>query len=375
MSESALQDSILGELSGDVRERLLAISTRRKLDAGETLLRQGEANATLFIVASGSLHVSRDGAGGAVTVATLGPSEIVGDMSLLRKTPVSANVVAAEPTEVLALERDVLARHPDLEAHVRAVLGLVGLERLDRTTQDLQRRHERELQALDLQMSATRFIVSNIVALACYMLSMPLSQYLATILPLDTTLVSLIFIVTFFLLAVNFLRREGGRFKQYGITLENWRRQVKIGVIAALPIMAATLAGKYFYRRAVQGEFDLLDLSRHLTDGKILIGAIVALSIGYMIFAFAQEIVRCTIQKAIEIYYAAGHEDAPVRTVLVTAIIFAGTHAHIGIKFASLAGLIGIYWGIVYRLSGSYIAVAVNHALIGCFAVFIVGPA
>ena len=180
--------------------------------------------------------------------------------------------------------------------------------------------------------------------------------------------------MTFFLIAVNFLRGEGGRRKAYGITLQHWPEQVRKGIYAALPIMALTLGAKIVARQVTGGDYPLFDASRSMTGGEVSILVVTGLSAAYFVFAFAQEIVRCSIQKALDIYYGAGLGDAPVRTILVTALCFAATHTHLGIAFAAAAGVIGIYWGVVYRLTGSYIAVAVNHGVIGAFAVFIVGP-
>ncbi len=375
MSAAQLAPAFLAHMSAESRNQILQLATRRALAAGERLLRQGGANDCLFIVESGALAVTRDSSDGSTgaLLATLGPSEVVGDMSLLRGAPVSANVDASTTTGVLVIDASVVRSRPELFAELRAALGIVGMDRLDQRTIDIQRQHERELQAIDIQISATRFIVANFVALSFYMLSLPISQRLVHILPVDS-LVSLVFIVTFFLIAVNFLRGEGGRRKAYGITLQHWPEQVRKGIYAALPIMALTLGAKIVARQVTGGDYPLFDASRSMTGGEVSILVVTGLSAAYFVFAFAQEIVRCSIQKALDIYYGAGLGDAPVRTILVTALCFAATHTHLGIAFAAAAGVIGIYWGVVYRLTGSYIAVAVNHGVIGAFAVFIVGP-
>lgn len=78
----------------------------RTIDAGERLLVAGAANDALYVVLSGAL---------AVHVADplhphllLGPGECVGELSLIDGQHVSADVVASEPAEVLAIDRDEL---------------------------------------------------------------------------------------------------------------------------------------------------------------------------------------------------------------------------------------------------------------------------
>ena len=66
---------------------------------GGVIARQGDVGTGFFIVASGSVRVVRDGA----TIATLGPGEFFGELSVLDGQPRNAQVVAAEPTTCLAL--------------------------------------------------------------------------------------------------------------------------------------------------------------------------------------------------------------------------------------------------------------------------------
>ncbi|MEO6207371.1 MAG: cyclic nucleotide-binding domain-containing protein [Candidatus Limnocylindrales bacterium] len=66
---------------------------------GHVIARQGEVGSGLFIVASGSVRVIRDGQ----TLATLGPGGFFGELSVLDGLPRTAQVVATVPTVCLAL--------------------------------------------------------------------------------------------------------------------------------------------------------------------------------------------------------------------------------------------------------------------------------
>jgi CRP/FNR family cyclic AMP-dependent transcriptional regulator len=66
---------------------------------GRRIARQGEVETGFFLIVTGSVSVVRDGA----VIATLGPGQFFGELSLLDRRPRIATVVADEPTTCLAL--------------------------------------------------------------------------------------------------------------------------------------------------------------------------------------------------------------------------------------------------------------------------------
>jgi CRP/FNR family cyclic AMP-dependent transcriptional regulator len=67
--------------------------------AGRVIARQGEVGTGFFVVVDGSVRVVRDGE----TLATLGPGEFFGELSILDGQPRTAQVVTDERTRCLAL--------------------------------------------------------------------------------------------------------------------------------------------------------------------------------------------------------------------------------------------------------------------------------
>ncbi|MCS6800119.1 MAG: cyclic nucleotide-binding domain-containing protein [Myxococcota bacterium] len=92
-------------------------------DPGERLLERGRESSRLFLVASGSVDVvGRDADGDTLLLATLGPGDVVGEISLVLRRPATADVVARHPTIALTLEREafhaVIRAHPALLAEL-----------------------------------------------------------------------------------------------------------------------------------------------------------------------------------------------------------------------------------------------------------------
>jgi len=102
--------------------------------AGRTIARQGDIGTGFFVIVDGRVRVVRDGA----RVATLGPGEFFGELSVIDGGPRNAHVVAEVPTRCLAIaswdfERVLLA-HPGVALTVLRVV----VSRLRESTNDLR---------------------------------------------------------------------------------------------------------------------------------------------------------------------------------------------------------------------------------------------
>ncbi|HJU20733.1 MAG TPA: ATP-binding cassette domain-containing protein [Stellaceae bacterium] len=87
-------------------------AARRRLGAGETVIRAGDPGEELFVIARGGVRIVRDGQ----EVAQLGPGDVFGEAALLSSAPQGATVVAEDDLETYVLDeedlRAVLAASP-----------------------------------------------------------------------------------------------------------------------------------------------------------------------------------------------------------------------------------------------------------------------
>ncbi|HEX5062726.1 MAG TPA: GGDEF domain-containing protein [Kofleriaceae bacterium] len=90
-------------VSLDSVEELLGTCELRRLAPGDVLLTLGQPNDTMYMILSGELSIHLEGPT-SEAVATLGPGETVGELSVIDQSPASAYVVAAEPTRLLAID-------------------------------------------------------------------------------------------------------------------------------------------------------------------------------------------------------------------------------------------------------------------------------
>jgi MFS family permease len=91
---------IFGPLGLASLERVARHLIPVEVPSGRVVIREGEPGDRFYVIADGSVEVSRGGE----PLAKLGPGDFVGEIALLRNVPRTATVVATEPTSLRALE-------------------------------------------------------------------------------------------------------------------------------------------------------------------------------------------------------------------------------------------------------------------------------
>jgi len=81
---------------------------RKTFSAGETIVSEGDAGDSAFIILEGRCEIRKDLPTGTEVLNVLGPGDVFGEMAILTAGPRTATVVTAEPTTVLVVTADVL---------------------------------------------------------------------------------------------------------------------------------------------------------------------------------------------------------------------------------------------------------------------------
>jgi CRP-like cAMP-binding protein len=95
LAHAPLLDGVDAEGIAMIAQRVVEV----EFPTDHVIARQGEVGTGFFMVASGNVRVVRDGE----TIATLGPGDFFGELSVLDGQPRTAQVIATEPTVCLAL--------------------------------------------------------------------------------------------------------------------------------------------------------------------------------------------------------------------------------------------------------------------------------
>ncbi|MFN8215877.1 MAG: Crp/Fnr family transcriptional regulator [Solirubrobacterales bacterium] len=120
--------ALFEDLGEEELERFSHVAVPRAYPAGTRVFHEGDSSDACYIVRSGSFRITREHSDGrAITLATLGPGEIFGELAMLDGDKRSASAEALSDGEVLALPagdvRSLLARHPEIA--LKLVAGLV----------------------------------------------------------------------------------------------------------------------------------------------------------------------------------------------------------------------------------------------------------
>ena len=118
---------LFADLEADELERFSRVAVPRSFPAGTRVFHEGDRSDACYIVREGSFRVTREHSDGrAITLATLGPGEVFGELALLDGDLRSASAEALTDGELLALPatdvKGLLTRHPEIALKLVAAL-------------------------------------------------------------------------------------------------------------------------------------------------------------------------------------------------------------------------------------------------------------
>jgi len=127
---------LFSSLGGEDLRAVAEVLSSRSYASGETVLERGERGDELFVIAQGEIVV-RDRK---QKLATLGPRDFFGELSVLDEEPRSADCVASKDTVVLVLTGADLAELMTQRPSIQEEILLEVVRRLRRATEQLNQR-------------------------------------------------------------------------------------------------------------------------------------------------------------------------------------------------------------------------------------------
>jgi membrane protease YdiL (CAAX protease family) len=109
------------------------------------------------------------------------------------------------------------------------------------------------------------------------------------------------------------------------------------------------------------------DVAARLSDP-----AVVKLLVIYAVSSAVQElIVRGALQSSLQLFLVGARSVQ--RAILVSAVLFAAMHLHMGFLFAAFAFVPGLFWGWLYARRPNLVGVTLSHVAVGAYVFFVLG--
>ncbi len=124
IAELTAESDPFGSLAAGEQAALAARFTRVACEPGETLIRQGELPEVVFLIAAGTVEITRDEGMGKRVLLRASPGDSVGMMALISGVESLVTATALTPVVAHSLDKDsiaaVLRDHPALAASLEA---------------------------------------------------------------------------------------------------------------------------------------------------------------------------------------------------------------------------------------------------------------
>ena len=126
--------------TADERDRIESIAEEKRIEEGAYLIRAGEIDSALFAVEEGHLDIVTMRDGQPAVVATVGPGDVLGEVSFIDDSPRTVSVKAGEETLVRIWNKRILSERLAFEPQLLAKFAVAMSELLVERLRDMRRR-------------------------------------------------------------------------------------------------------------------------------------------------------------------------------------------------------------------------------------------
>jgi cAMP-dependent protein kinase regulator len=124
------------EFPAGALEEILATTSLRVFESGQTIVREGDPGSSLFLIDEGTVEVqTTDQAGKLLVLAQLGPGDFFGEVAVLSGKPRTATIIARSAVNAIEITRATLDRVATKFPEVRTVLERFHKRRVQATVE------------------------------------------------------------------------------------------------------------------------------------------------------------------------------------------------------------------------------------------------
>ncbi len=354
---------------------------------GDTVIAEGSPSACLlYIIVEGEAALCKKGRSPLTDQAldyeieVRRSYDIFGWVSVLDGQPLPITVMARTPLTVAIL--DLSPGKPGSDArHIRNVL-ITELRRYP--TSFVRTSLEFHVTSLQHEAEFARYrnavgsiVITTLALLSFYTLSLSMLPRFESFLEANFAL-SPIIIVFFAAFFFPVIEQSGFPAAFFGLRFDNWRPALSFSIAASLVFLAMMVFIKWLlivtlprlHGLDVISFADVRIANRDDTDTPWYWVAVCL----YLLLTPVQEFVaRCGIQAPLYAFLQGSELKRGSLSIVVSNLVFAAVHAHIGVAFALISFVPGLFWGWIFLRTNSLLAASISHLLVGGAGVFLLG--
>ena len=374
--------AIFKNLSVKELHYLEKISTQINLAKGEYLFREGESPEEVFIILSGELEVYKSSplSESEHLIKTLKQGEVVGEISMIDNQPRSASIKAASESSIIRIpfyELKYLNKHKRLFDSLFHEIYQSLTKRLRNSNEIAVLAFEKEIMQFNLRQRMGNFMIYLVTTLCLYSYTLNMLAKLSK----ESTSASLVTLPLMPLLLIVFLflmRSTGFTLKNFGLTLNHWRRNVVESVLFTLPVLGIIVFIKWIEIKFYYQDHKLIEPFYAINTNypaasthTFQIWLLTLIFYCFVVVPIQELITRGGLQCSLQLYLTGKH---PVLTAIILSnLIFSTAHIYLSLLTSLLVFLPGIFFGFLFARHKSLLSPYISHVLVGVWAFWIVG--
>ncbi|MBU8907928.1 CPBP family glutamic-type intramembrane protease [Desertibacillus haloalkaliphilus] len=351
------------------------------VDKGQTILKAGELNQSIFLVSFGEIGVyhSNNSHDHEELVHRLTDNDYFGEAALSEEQLEPFTNQTHKPTMLIKVNIHAIMNdreHQELYIHLLHKRISDHSERkipetlLENDRMMVVHTSEERKRYQALGKLASRLLI----ALSIYtLLLVSLTDLVATL--GASTIVDVTLLIGFALMIYFIIKSSGFPLRSFGLRIDNWKQEATEAVKLTLPVLGFFMVLKWVLITFVPSfsHMSLFNVEAAFADTGFTVSLFIMTIFIYIVFSVVQEFVaRVGLQSAFEKFLP--HTKAKMlKAILLSNLLFAVAHSHIGLVFALAAFIPGLYWGWLFARQRSLVGVSISHMLIGIWVLFLLG--
>lgn len=357
-------------LSAAELERFRGAMTRRELQIGDVLAEEGRPLSKLIWIEEGTVALTKRESRRHIehSIGVLDAGDYLGDLALIDGLPRASTARAATAAVVWELPFSSIRGGKEGSGLSSALSSNLAKH----FAGQMRASYEHSVENAQRRAAMGQFLVNVLILLVVYLVVISGLPHVSTWLPSGSSFISIPLQILFGLGSWLFIRGTGYELSRFGIGFKHFIGSLFEATLLTVPILGLITGVKWIVLEVHEKWRDLPLFEHPDWQARLSEPTVIKLLIIYAVSSAVQElIVRGALQSSLEMFLTGPNR---VRSaILVSGLLFAALHIHIGFVLALVAFIPGVFWGILYARKRNLIGVTLSHIAVGTYAFFILG--